>query len=207
MQFLKSLPFMVRTKAGVMLTHAGASDLTASEESAAMLLTFSHEDLLAEVDRLLTRSDILDFISENLQMSMDEYDRKSWDLLAVTGSDDPRYRDLLRGFIATSLEPEWPIVWDFFFTQCETNSGLSHYGGVLKRFLSYYQESGQPQKFLVTGHIPVRNGSAIIAERQLRMASWSHSRPREAGRYLLFDTARLIDTVHDLMECVHPIPQ
>jgi len=205
-QFLKSLPFMVRTKAGVMLTHAGASTLTATENSAEMLLSFSHEDLLAEVDKLLTRSDVLDLIFEHLQMSLEEYDHKSWELLAVTGSNDPRYFALLRGFIATSLEPEWSALWEFFFTQCEAAGGVTHYLRVLKKFLSIYALPEQAQTMLVTGHIPVRNGVEIIGEQQLRLASWSHSIPQESGRYLLLDTAKPLHSMDELLQYVHPMP-
>ncbi len=206
LQFLKALPFLVRTKAGIMLTHAGASTRTASEKSAEMLLAFSHEEFLAEVDLLLARNDVMEFISQQLEMSEEEYNRKSWELLAVSSENDPRYLDLLRGFIATSLEPEWPTLWDFFFTQCEQARENTPYPTILGRFLSSYSDQNQIQSVLVTGHIQVGGGVSVIAQQQVRLASWSHAIPRTAASYLLFDTARPLASAHDLLKCVYPMP-
>jgi hypothetical protein len=51
---------------------------------------------------------------------------------------------------------------------------------------------------LVAGHLATRGGHTVVAERHLRLASGAHAQPTSAGAYLLFDTARSIDSVEDV---------
>ncbi|MBN1121330.1 MAG: metallophosphoesterase [Anaerolineae bacterium] len=202
--FLKSLPFMVRTTAGVMLIHAGASARTAVASAADLVKTFSHDDFIAEVDKLIARDDIGRLLQSTFNMSQEEYLRQSWYYLAVQNPDDPRYLDMLRGIIASNLEPEWPILWEFFFSQCEgAVPGRLMYGKILERFLEVYSAPEVPQQVLVSGHIVVKGGYEIVTDQQLRLASWAHARPHEAGSYLLFDVAEPVQSASDLKPHVH----
>ncbi len=199
--FFKSLPFMVRTPGGVLLTHAGASRLTANADAARRLLSFSHDDLLEEVDRLLARNDVNRLIESFQQTSSENYAQTSWEYLAVSGPEDPRFLDLLRGLVASSLEPEWPELWDLLFTQCEMGMSEMLYGTVLARFLEAYAAPGVPQHVLVSGHKPAP-GYAIVAGRQLRLASWAHATPRDKASYLLFDVTMPVSSAEDLLPSV-----
>lgn len=204
--FLRSLPFLVRTAAGVMLTHAGAAESTAIPDAAGQLLDFSHESLLAEVDELLLREDVFGLVERTLGISEAEYASRAWQNLAITGAHDPRYLDLLRGFVVANLEPEWSCLWDFFFTQCERNTSPFPYEKVLDRFLHAYSAPNLPQHILVTGHMPVRNGRENIAGKQLRIASWAHAQPKTAGCALLFDAEQPVKSVDNLLKSVFPMP-
>jgi hypothetical protein len=44
----------------------------------------------------------------------------------------------------------------------------------------------------------IKGGHRIVAQRHLRLASAHHATPREAGRYLLFDTGKAVQQVEDL---------
>ncbi len=206
MAFLRALPFMVRTAGGVLLTHAGAAPTTAQPEAAQRLLNFSHEALLARADRLLAQAEIVDLVAAYRSATNMDYDEAARAYLAVNGPHDPRYLDLLRGVVVTNLQPEWPLLWDFFFTRCEEMVGERLYHQVLKRFLEVYALPEMPQRVLVSGHIIVEGGYKIVAEQHLRLASWAHARPPEAGCYLLFDVAQVVSTAADLVPGLHPIP-
>lgn len=206
MAFLRSLPFVVRTAAGVMLTHAGASTLTASPEAAEWLLNLSHEDILAEVDRLLARSDVHELLAAFGQVSDDEYEMVAREQLAIEGRDDPRYHDLLRGFIATNLEPEWSLIWEFFFSQAERRFGETTYATLVDQFLEAFSPRGLPQRVLVSGHLPVEGGYDIVADRQVRLASWAHANPRSQASYLVFDAARPVYSAAELDPYIYPMP-
>ncbi len=203
--FLSDLPFLIRTRAGVMLTHAGASAAAAQPEAAARLLRFSHQDLLAEAASLLERQDVQALVEDYLEMPFEHYADAAYEWLAVAGPDDPRYFDLLRGFIVSSLEPEWSLLWDFFFTGCEAEIGLLEYAAVLERFLAAFSAAGEPQRVLVAGHRQARGGAEIIAGRQLRLASWTHAVPREAGCCLLFDAGCPVSTPEQLLPGLRPL--
>lgn len=202
--FLMSLPFCVRTLGGAMLTHAGAAASVATPQVARWLLTFSHQKLLDEGDKLLSREDVVDLIGSTLHIDLAEYDRLTRHYLAVSGPDDPRYYDLLRGFVIGNLN-EWQNLWDFFFNQCEVGSSGSLYRKVLERFLQVYSTPEMQERVLVTGHMTARDGYTVVADRQLRLASWTHAVPKESGCYLLFDVAEPVETAADLLPHVHPI--
>jgi hypothetical protein len=55
------------------------------------------------------------------------------------------------------------------------------------------------QQLLVTGHITIKGGHQIAAKQHLRLASAHHATPREAGQYLLFDTAQPVESVEGLL--------
>lgn len=203
--FLKSLPFLARTPGGVLLVHAGASEIGATVENAARILSWSHGALFDEVDQLLALGEVHDLLRA-FGLAEEEYDRDARENLAVSGPDDPRYRDLLRGFIASSLEPEWPLLWDFFFTQCEAERGRARYKKIVRRFLKAYSSPGLRQRVLVSGHIVVAGGYAFPTEETLRLASWTHARPHQAGCYLLFDVTRPVMRAADLEPFLSPLP-
>lgn len=205
--FLESLPFVMRTSAGVMFTHAGASAGTATNEAAELLLNYSHRDLLSEADALLGRDDIMNLIRTTLHWSPEQYDQAVWDILAVSERNDPRFGDLLRGFVVSSLEPEWSLLWDFFFTQCERENNAFPYNKVLARFLQAFSDPEIPQVVLVTGHIPVRGGGEVICDQQLRFASWAHAQPQSSGCYLLVDLSQPVYAAYDLLDSLRPMPQ
>lgn len=204
LDFLMSLPFCVRTLGGVMLTHAGAIASIATPQVAQWLLTFSHQALLDEADKLLNREDVVSLIGSTLHIGLAEYDRMARHYLAVSGPDDPRYYDLLRGFIIGNLK-EWQNLWDFFFNQCEVGTSAVFYRKVLDRFLEVYSTPEMQERVLVTGHMSANNGYAVIANQQLRLASWAHAVPRESGRYLLFDVAEPVGAAADLLPYVYPL--
>lgn len=203
--FLIGLPFMVRTAGGVLLTHAGASSATATADAAERLLNFSHEDVFREVGRLLGRADVWALLREFGVADEDEYREMAALNLMVEGPDDPRYLDLMRGFIAGSLQPEWPLLWEFFFTQCEREYGERFYKRILERFLAVYSPSDMPQRAMVTGHIVVEGGHAVVAEKQLRLASWAHARPNARGQILLYPADRRVEDASDLTPYLRPL--
>jgi len=204
--FLKSLPFMIRTAGGVMFVHAGADKLSSVPEHVELLHRFSHDGLLAEAERLLASSDVQDLIARVLQLSAEEYDRAARLHAAVTGPDDPRYFDYLRGIIVGHLEPEWDVLWGFFFNRGEKEMGEPAYRIVLHDFLRAHSVPGQEQRVLVSGHIAVHGGHAIVAQQQLRLASWSHAGPKTAGEYLLVEASTPVRAAQDLVQFLHPMP-
>lgn len=206
MRFLDGLPFMARTAGGVLLVHAGASARAADPEHAAALASWSHRALFAGVDALLDRRDVQSLLEQYAVISGAAYDEQAWELLAVAAPEDPRYLDLLRGFVANNLEPEWPLLWDFFFTQCEDEFGR-RYRDVVQAFLAAYVGEGAVPRVLVSGHMVVRGCHALPTPQHLRLASWSHARPHEAGCALLLDAAQPVTRAADLVEGLLPLAE
>ena len=97
------------------------------------------------------------------------------------------------------------LLYSALFTRCEQEYGVGAYAKILAALLQHLSTAYVQQRVLVTGHISVRNGYQIIAGQHLRLASSAHARPREAGRYLLFDTTRPISKASDLRPNLHTV--
>ncbi|NDJ52982.1 MAG: hypothetical protein GYB68_07860 [Chloroflexi bacterium] len=205
--FFDSLPFVARTAGGLLFTHAGPHPGTATEDVAAKLLNFSHDELKAVANELIANYDIMTLVSQYLGWSEREYQLQAQAQLAVPGPDDERYLDLLQGVVVSHLDPEWSILWDFFFTRCEeVVSPPNQYAGLVRRFLRAYSASDWAANVLVTGHINVDGGYKVLNRSHLRMASYSHARPPDEGHFLFVEADRPIQDARELTEMAYRIP-
>jgi hypothetical protein len=184
-----SLPFYLRTPAGVVITHAGAAAPMAEPGKAQQLFNWDHQQFLAWADKIMMTEDIEALRRGYARMSGLPYEQLADHYLAVSGPDDPRYDDLLRGFLATSQPLFDQLLWPALFTRCEHEYGRTDYAIFLDALLQELSIDFSPQQILIAGHISINGGHKIIAKRHLRLASAHHAIPRKAGQYLLFDTA------------------
>jgi hypothetical protein len=204
-ELLRDLPFYVRTTAGVSVTHAGAADVMADENNAAKLFAWDHQRTLSEADAFLAAQNIDGMRRAYARLSQAQsYEELAKHYLAVSDPLDPRYDDLLRGFIVTA-NPDFQVLYSALFTRCEQEYGLAEYAETLQLMLHHLSTDYVSQKVLVAGHTAVQNGFQIVAEKHLRIASGSHAKPRETGRYLLFDAARPIKEAADLLPSIHTV--
>jgi hypothetical protein len=200
-----SLPFYVRTTAGVSLTHAGAADSMLDAQQAFKVFAWSHQDQLSEADALLADKNIAGLRRAYARLSQAEsYDALARHYLVVAGANDPRYNDLLRGFFATT-GVDFRCVRSALFTKCEREYGTAEYATMLTAMLQHLSVEYTPQRVLVAGHMTIPNGYEVIAGQHLRLASGCHATPREAGLYLLFDAARPIQEIEDLLPGLHNV--
>lgn len=194
-----SLPFYVRTRAGISLAHAGAFAAMADPKNALEIFNWSHQDLLDCAEESLARESVTVLRRAYVKLhQVASYEALARHYLAVFGPDDPRYDHMLRGFLATAA-PSFELLWSALFTRCEEEYGKIDYPIFLDAMLKALSVDFLPQQVLVSGHMKIPNGHRIIAHRQLRLASASHARPREAGQYLIVDAARPVQVAKDLM--------
>jgi len=193
-----SLPFYVRTRAGVSVCHAGAAAELSVPGAAARLFGYSHQRVLGEVAALMPAKDRAAMRARFTRLSGARYDDLARQYLAVTGADDPRYDDLLVGFVATS-HPDLELLWAALFTRNELQYGERDYAIFLDALLGELSVGYHPQELLVTGHLACRGGYTLVAGRQLRLASGHHAHPRRAARYLLFDVAQPVRQADQLL--------
>ena len=203
--FLASLPFFVRTKAGVMLTHAGASASVASVSLLERLLKIDHHEIVAGADRELKNYDIESLRRGYAHFTGVSYDDQVRKFLAVSGLDDPRYNDLLRVLFLSGQNTDFDLMWSTLFSQNEMD-GNTAYPTTLKNFLNYVSKiSPHEQHVLVAGHIGVKDGYGQVGSQQLRLASYTHAFPKSAGRYLLLDCEKPVRVAADLIPHIHPV--
>lgn len=195
-----SLPFYIRTRAGVSLTHAGAPSIISVPGVPQKLFNWNHQDILNWASRMITRKDLEALRQGVVQRHQNvPYHLLASYYLAVSDQDDPRYNDLLRGFIAGSHPDFFKVLWPALFTRTEAEYGSGDYRIFLDALLQALSENYTPQRMLVAGHMTVKKGYKIVAEQHLRLASAHHARPREEGVYLVFDAERPIKTIDDLV--------
>jgi hypothetical protein len=199
MVLFDSLPFYVRTRAGVSLAHAGVSDAMLDSQSAFKLFNWSHQDLLDRAEASLAKEDIAALRHAFVKLNnADSYDLLAEHYLAVSGPDDARYNHLLRGFLATA-SPLFQLLWSALFTRCEEEYGEGNYAIFLDAALKELSVGFSPQQLLVAGHMNTPSGYQIVAQRQLRLSSARHASPRQAGKYLILDTSSPVRRVKDLL--------
>lgn len=199
-EFLSSLPFFVRTKAGVLLTHAGASADVSSAKHAERLLNVNHANLVQAADSELRKFDV-----ESLQRGYSHFTGLSYEdqakrYLAVAGADDPRYNDLLRVLFLSGQNTDFDLMWNTLFTQNELEVGEATYHKTVKTFLQAISEiSPHEQRVLVAGHVGVKDGYAEIGKQHLRLASYTHAFPKRSARYMILDCEKPVKTTSDLI--------
>jgi Icc-related predicted phosphoesterase len=199
-EFLGSLPFFVRTKAGVLLTHAGAGADVVSAKHAERLFNLNHTDLVGMADRELKKFDIASLQRGYSHFTGISYEEQAKRYLAVTGQEDPRYNDLLRVLFLSGQNTDFDLMWNTLFSQNELDVGESAYLKTVKNFLQYISDaSPAEQTVLVAGHIGVKDGFAEVGKQQLRVASYTHAFPKRSARYLILNCETPVKTAADLM--------
>lgn len=192
-------PFYVRTQAGVLLSHAGAAQALTTLDKVEQLLAYDHITQLAAVDNQIERFGVKKAIESYERIFKVKYDRTARENLAVRGPNDPRYSDLLRGVLVAQDNPGFDLLWNSLFTYNERENTLDVYELIVTRFLENISDlSPYPQRLLVAGHIMAEGGFTPVGTKQLRLASYTHSRPRKEGRYLLLDCERPVQTLQEL---------
>ena len=201
--FLRSLPFYIRTAAGVMLTHAGPA-LDACEH-VELLRYFDHEAILQEADQVLNQADDLTPLYQQYSALYGApYDEEAEYYLAVRGPDDPRYTHLLRAFMISRQSAAFRVLWDMLFTMNEIGLTEWTYLQGCQRFLSAFSvDAPVEQRVVVSGHMITPMGGHMLVNRcQFRLSSAAHARPREAGCYLLLDCEKPVRAANDLLGCL-----
>jgi pimeloyl-ACP methyl ester carboxylesterase len=194
LDFFASLPFYVRTAAGVMLSHAGPS--LESIRHVEALRSFDHRALLAEAEAMLAAQTDLDtFYRQYAAMTGAPYDEEARHFLAISGPDDPRYAHLLRAMIVTQRCQPFQVLWEALFTNNERGLTDPVYLNGCEEFLAAFSvDAPVPQEVIVSGHLVTRGGHMLVNRRHLRLSSATHARPREAGQYLLLNCGCPVDS-------------
>lgn len=199
--FLRSLPFVVRTRAGVLITHAGPTTAIDSADKAERILTFDHMAVLKLADdQIAVRYPI-----DNLRKHP-EYTIHARYHLAIEGPDDPRYAEFLRGQLISQTSEEFNLLWEVLFARGEVGLSEEFQDFFTAEFLKHMSViSPYEQRVVLYGHLPVRGGHKVIGQRQFRLATYSHANPPEDGEYLLLDCAQPIVSARALLESLRPV--
>lgn len=199
-QFLAELPFFARTKAGVLITHAGASSDVMSAKHVERLCQLNHQDLINIADGDLKKFDIISLQRGYSHFTGISYEEQAKRYLAVSGPDDSRYNELLRVLFLSGQNTDFDLMWNTLFSQNELDVGETVYLKTIKNFLQYFSEaSPHEQRVLVAGHIGVKDGYTEVGKQQLRLASYTHAFPKRAARYLMLDCETPVKTASDLV--------
>ncbi|MCA9971860.1 MAG: metallophosphoesterase [Anaerolineales bacterium] len=193
------LPFYVRTRAGVLISHSGASAAMSDPASVERLLNFSHRRVWRETAESLPpqiRPSLRKALSKTSQQSYEDMVRRYF---AVKGPDDPRYDHFLIGAVSTTSHPDFQLLWEVMFGRNELQYGDEAYALLMDSMLQACSRNYYPQRVLVAGHLDCRGGYKIIRDRQLRLASGKHAVPRRSGLYLLMDAEVEVRTATDLI--------
>lgn len=201
--FIVSLPMAVRTKAGVFITHAGATPVIKTSDDAERWLTFDHKAVLTLAEHKLQNGYDLASLKQD-----DNYLAVAIHYLAIRGADDPRLHHFLRGQLISQTDDEFRFLWDVLFSHNEgdfAGNKSAYEDIVVPAFLQAISAiSPYEQRVLVSGHLKTRGGHELIGLQQLRLATYAHATPHDAGQYLLLDCAQPIDDAAQLVAHLQP---
>lgn len=204
--FLTSLPFYVRTPGGVAIAHAGASPVIYETDGMERMLNYSHKQVMERARQALTE-EIRPSLRQNIDLKYQlPYDELVKICFAVSGPDDPRYDDFLTANHILNNSEEFNLLWFAMFSRNEKEYPEVTYKIMLRNFLQLLSVNYKTQRVLVTGHINCRrDGHKLVNEQQLRVASATHALPREAGKYLLFDVTKKVNSAEELLPHLHSV--
>lgn len=199
--FLRGLPFYATTNAGVLISHAGATPAVTKDYEAQNILTFDHEALLQlGEDRVLNSMDLEELKKDKNYLS------QAMTYAAITGIDDPRFHHLLRGQVLSQGEDEFEFLWDVLFARNEQKWGVEAYTFIAEEFLKAIGDvTENTLNVIIAGHIGTKGGHQLVGKKHLRLSSFAHAHPNEAGKYLLLDCATQINMATDLLPHLRPI--
>ncbi len=202
----ESLPFFVAGRGGLLMHHAGVdAHSPLQQDQAQLLLNWDHDALIGEADSLINEASLPSFVHSTLGWDTQAYERLSLEKLAVSGPEDPRYTHLLRGLIITEANDSFKLLWDLYFpTAIENSLTVEAADALVRQFLSLYSPEIRA-RVLLTGHLPVNGGYAVVTDHLFRLASYSDARPREAACGLLIDMAKPIHRADELISSVIPL--
>ena len=199
MALFDTLPFYVRSRAGVTLAHAGAAAEVCDEQAVKTLFNFSHRQVLQAAVAVIETNDRPSLRRAIAKMNQQTYDDMVRQYLAITSPDNPRYDDFLIGTIASNFHPDFELLWAALFTRNEEQYNKGDYELVVQAMLQAFSQGFYPQTVLVSGHMKCQNGHTQVNQYQLRIASATHARPLESGVYLLLDVEKRVKTAADLL--------
>lgn len=199
LELFDSLPFYVRTKAGVSICHAGGTPALLQPNGAARLFNFSHQKIWQEAEEAAPPEKRPSLRRAIAKMSNQSYDKLVRAYFAVSSPDDPRYDNYVIGTVAANSHPDFDLLWEAMFSRNELQYGERMYLPMLEKLLGALSADYEVQNVLVTGHIDCEGGYTLVDEQQLRLASAKHAQPREAGLYLLFDAGGQMETAVELL--------
>jgi hypothetical protein len=204
LDFLASLPFFVRTKAGVLITHAGASQDVASARHVERLSKLNHSELISMADSELKKFDIASLQRGYSHFTGIPYEEQVKHYLSVHSPTDPRFNHLLRVLFLSGQNTDFDLMWNTLFSQNELDVGETAYLRTVKNFLEHFS-AGFPyeQKVIISGHIAVKDGYIELGKQQLRFASYTHAVPKHSARYLIFDCEKPVKSATDMIGNLH----
>ncbi len=205
---LRSLPFYLRTQAGVLISHAGAPPTVLLPGDWERICAFDHDALLAEAGARIQAADpetLAGLRKSYARLAGASYDELARHYLAVAGGDDPRYNDLLRSLLVSDM-PDFNFLWSTLFTRNELDVGEERYRQVVDSFLRVASAGFVEQRILVAGHIPTR-GRVIVAGRHLRLHSGTFNGSTRDSSYLLLDVAKPVRDALELLSRIYRIEE
>lgn len=197
--FFETLPFFVRTRGGVVICHAGVSDVVRQPGGLAQLFDLRHADIAHRVS-----ADYPSRVRPPLRQRLaEQYGRSYGELVhewfAVTDSNDPRYDDFLIGSIAMANCKLLQLLFAMVSTRNELQFEPSLYSQLLQETLETLSAGYHQQRVMLSGHMDCRGGYTVVSTCHLRLASAKNAHPRETGQFLLLEVAQRTENARELL--------
>jgi len=172
--FMKTMPFAVKTAGGVLINHAGA--FPSENELYKKLNNLNHDKIIKTVKKELKQY--------NLEQYGFNLPRKAFkEFFPIIGNR----------LLSTEAGQ---LIWNAFFSKNEHEFN-KEYSIILNDFLKKMSTAKKPLKFLVSGHIKEPEGHKVIENKQLRISS-SYGAEPDKKTAAIIDAGRKYDSINEI---------
>lgn len=195
-EFMKQMPYAIRTSGGVLINHTGANPPMAG------FARQPYEQLVQRTDgfELMDGLDH-DAILEQLKKVTREAMEKQYGQKLADDFFDDYSPQIGQVFGQTDIGN---YLWDVFFNKNEFEYGEEQYQAMLGRFMQTMGRGERPQRFLVSGHIEVPEGYKVVNGKQLRICS-SYGAEDSNKVLAVVDASKKYNSVDELVSDLQPV--
>lgn len=221
-EFFKSLPFYIRTKGGVLISHAGASRGVSKLDCLEDLIDLNHGKIIQE--NLEDEDDGFNTLTpekkENFKKKLERrfykdlpYETVLKSLRGTDVGDKKKAETLLQGeyFMynldsqGRQINPDAEFLWEMLFNKNEKHLGSSEYIKTINNFLERVSENYTEQKLIVSGHFHNEAGFDIFEDKQLRITSSEEAGNPTAKSFLVIDAGKTYLSARELADNIHTL--
>lgn len=184
--FIREMPYAIRTPAGVTFTHAGPHlkfGMPHDNDEYKRLSEFSHDSFLRDLKEKF--EPLLDEDGSPIQLDDSEFTPEIGEQFFDSGTGH--------------------YLWNLMFNADELKYDPYQYGMVVDRFLLALSKESAKQQFLVTGHLPAEDGYETLGGKLLRISS-SYGAKDDANKMLaLIDSGKTCESMDELISGLIPL--
>lgn len=202
--FFKSFPFYIRTKGGIIISHAGPSKGAGNIEE---IIKLDHDEILEKNKEEFEALSPEEKTGFKRLMEQEVYGASFEKILKEFRGIDPQDKEKSESFLQGEFffRKGVSLLGDILFNGNEESYGPLGYLLVMEEFLEEMSKGYTPQNLIISGHVHPKAGFEIFEHEQLRIASSAEIVDPAAKSFIIIDAGKEYLSAKELAENVHSL--